>query len=657
MKICLHAIVKNEETILERCLTAAQPFVAGYHLCDTGSSDATLEIIERFRLRSGLPVKLERLAFEDFQTTRNQALQLCREWAADFDYLLLCDADMELRSQGPLPPLDQDHYLVEQRAGDFRYWNSRLLRPNTPGEYRGYTHEVFHSSQSAQRYGGFYFVDHADGGGRGDKFERDERLLRRQIEEDPKDPRAWFYLAQTLKDLGRYEEAIETYQHRINLSGWAEEIWYSRLQQARCAQALDQLDRAVTLYWRAYEDRPERAESLYALARMLRSRHLPEAACGALDLCLDLAYPSQDILFIEGGLYPWDVLEEYSLAGYYCRLPRRRQMAKELNQHLAHEAPIEPARVARARSHARLFLHFLEREGKARCWKLPQADWTDYVPMNPTLVWHQGRLLCNIRHVNYRLEEGHFHLPDGEKCFRTRNWLGSLDDRGEFSPLFEVPIPPPLFSEFTVHGAEDCRLFSFQDRLWFLANSRDQAAHGRCRSCLGEIDLQGHLLSYQVLDPGQLDHHKNWTPLVRDQQALAVIWTEPWQALPLDLQQPQAVPVLSVDQPQAGVASRGGSQWIPWRNGFLSVVHQVLPGDQRLYVHRFVWVSHDFQSRLVSYPFVFQAAGVEYCCGLSPGFRPGQFWLAYGRDDREAWLAEMSEQEIAKFFQNGPSEN
>jgi tetratricopeptide (TPR) repeat protein len=48
-------------------------------------------------------------------------------------------------------------------------------------------------------------------------------LLRADVAYNPKNDRAHYYLGQSLKDLGKFEEAIEMFMKRIELGGWFEE--------------------------------------------------------------------------------------------------------------------------------------------------------------------------------------------------------------------------------------------------------------------------------------------------------------------------------------------------------------------------------------------------------------------------------------------------
>lgn len=69
--------------------------------------------------------------------------------------------------------------------------------------------------------------DVGDGKANGDKFERDERLLRRELEADPENMLTVFYLANILKDQGKCAEAIPYYVRRATMGGWFAEADHS----------------------------------------------------------------------------------------------------------------------------------------------------------------------------------------------------------------------------------------------------------------------------------------------------------------------------------------------------------------------------------------------------------------------------------------------
>ena len=52
-KICLNMIVKNESAILRRLLESVLPLIDSYCICDTGSTDDTIEIKEKVIQNNG----------------------------------------------------------------------------------------------------------------------------------------------------------------------------------------------------------------------------------------------------------------------------------------------------------------------------------------------------------------------------------------------------------------------------------------------------------------------------------------------------------------------------------------------------------------------------------------------------------------------------
>jgi glycosyltransferase involved in cell wall biosynthesis len=89
-------IVKNEMANLERCLAAVAPHIDCWLIGDTGSLDGTPDFVMSFFAQRGLPGELHSFPFENFEQARNAALDYAYASPLAYDYLLFCDADMEL---------------------------------------------------------------------------------------------------------------------------------------------------------------------------------------------------------------------------------------------------------------------------------------------------------------------------------------------------------------------------------------------------------------------------------------------------------------------------------------------------------------------------------------------------------------------------------
>ena len=70
-------IVKNESRIIERLLTSVLPIIDSYCICDTGSTDNTVELIERFFNNNNISGIIVQEPFQDFAYNRTFALKSC----------------------------------------------------------------------------------------------------------------------------------------------------------------------------------------------------------------------------------------------------------------------------------------------------------------------------------------------------------------------------------------------------------------------------------------------------------------------------------------------------------------------------------------------------------------------------------------------------
>ena len=92
-KLCLNMIVKNESRIITRMFDSLVSIIDTYCICDTGSTDNTIEIIKNYFDKKGIPGKVVEEPFKNFCHNRNFALKACLGMS---EYVLLMDADMKL---------------------------------------------------------------------------------------------------------------------------------------------------------------------------------------------------------------------------------------------------------------------------------------------------------------------------------------------------------------------------------------------------------------------------------------------------------------------------------------------------------------------------------------------------------------------------------
>ena len=154
-------IVKDEEEMLPGCLESLLPIVDRIEVCDTGSTDSTVEIAEA----AGAHVT-HREWPNDFGVARNYALEQCR----DARYVIVIDADERLECSDPeqvrryLATYSAEHRgltvdvanLDEQGLEQNRFRSLRVFHA-VGIEYRGTLHEQPHIVGDPEPLGGTFF--------------------------------------------------------------------------------------------------------------------------------------------------------------------------------------------------------------------------------------------------------------------------------------------------------------------------------------------------------------------------------------------------------------------------------------------------------------------------------------------------------------------
>ena len=94
---------------------------------------------------------------------------------------------------------------------------------------------------------------------------------------------------------------------------------------------------------------------------------------------------------------------------------------------------------------------------------------------------------------------------------------------------------------------------------------------------------------------------------------------------------------------------RGGSQLIPWDDGWLCITHEAyVDSRSKRYLHRFLELGSDFAPKKASGSFYFESNTVEFCAGLCLSADGKELVVSYGVDDRKAKLARVPVEAVRK---------
>jgi glycosyltransferase involved in cell wall biosynthesis len=215
LSVCM--IVKNEAKNLPRLLDSIKGLADEVIIVDTGSTDNTVEIAQRYGAKT--------YYFEwndDFSAARNESLKFATK-----DYILWLDGDDEIEKD--------EHYKIKEHMkkhfGSAIYLKLRnahateeteatqlRMFPNHKGIlFSGRVHEqVFFCIQEkgipfSTCYGTIIHHGYEESSETVEKLNRNKKIQEKELIENPDSIYTYFYLARTHKGLGQFEEALENY--------------------------------------------------------------------------------------------------------------------------------------------------------------------------------------------------------------------------------------------------------------------------------------------------------------------------------------------------------------------------------------------------------------------------------------------------------------
>ena len=658
--ICLNMIVRNEAKVICRALDSVMELIDYWVICDTGSTDDTPAIINDYFQEKNIPGELHSRAWINFGHNRNEALKLAR---GKGDYLLLVDADMVLQHSPEFDPADlvSDSYLLRQHNGDLNYYNKRLLKNSLNWRCIGVTHEYYacETDASEENLSAIWIDDIGDGGSKLDKFERDIALLEEGIRNEPENARYHFYLAQSYKDAGKTEKAIEMYDRRVLLGGWDEEVWYSRLMKGTCLAWLQHDREAINALQAAFDDRPFRAEPLVPLCEVLIRTGEYKKACVAAQLGNTIPFPDKDRLFIDTSVYQWRLDYQITLCAYYCReFVAGRDAVERLLLNRSTPGWVRQTSVMNLSYYIQSLPDTID---AAVVTKTLISETAGLSYINPSILKTESGYLANLRGINFYVEGNVYYESGSGKAICTetpaitRNFLQFLDDdlnsknNAEEIEMNSI-VKPATYSSGTI-GYEDGRLIHLDGDTWLLSTCREHNSKNINQMAL--LHVEEDRVDRVLLLHGHEDdlYQKNWMPFIHRGELLLIYACEPLTVLRPNLDTGHCDVISSSVTPVFCGLLRGGSQGVRINDHYLFLVHEVAEhADGRHYYHRFLALDETLAFVSLSPAFYLQHLGIEFVAGLCVDEDRDELVIAWGYNDAEARFSQVPLTAVLRFL-------
>ena len=671
-KLCLNMIVKNESKVITRLLESVTPLIDSYCICDTGSTDDTKEIIRDFFNSKNIPGKVVEEPFKDFGYNRSVALKACEDMD-NADYILLLDADMILKIGEKTTPyefkksLTHDVYHVFQGNDDFYYKNTRIVKNRCGMYYWGVTHEYVKSPEGSKTEridkSVLFINDIGDGGSKADKFIRDINLLTKGLEENPNNDRYTFYLANSYRDSGNYEKAIEFFKKRIDLGGWYEEVWFSYYSIGKCYKHINDMPNAIYYWLEGYNFFPNRIENLYEIVS--HYRHLGKNRLAYTYFTIANAertkHPERDYLFMQKDVYDYKLDYEFSIIGYYCN-EDKLNLPQYCMKVLSHST-CEENTAKNVLSNYKFYTsklkdwdtsvdqnsELLKKVGK----KMMEPFGNEFNSSTPSMcINDKGDLVVNIRYVNYKIDDKGGYV--NKEHIETKNIIGVFDISNplEWKQKDEFLLQYNNEIDNLYVGLEDVRIHSYNGNVYYNAN-RGLSYHN-IKVEHGLIDMdEGVTKSGIISKSGQHDVEKNWVIFNDTNNVQKMIYG--WHPLVIgdvksptrDFENMEYNQTHVVDTPILFRFLRGSTNGLKIGNEIWFICHAVSYEDRRYYYHIFVVLdAATYQLKKYSTLFTFEKEKVEYTLGFIHIKDTNQFYIGYSLMDRETHFMTVSKRVV-----------
>ena len=268
-------IVKNGGDELENVLNKNLNIIDRWTILDTGSTDNTINIINKV-LVGKKKGQLYQEPFVDFKFSRNRCLDLAGKtckFIIMLDDTYIIEGDLRKMLNTCRGDQFSDSFSLFIKSDDVFYASNRIIKSETNLRYIYRIHEVITPKNNKNVIIPFihstifdfrcdYMQDRTM-----NRKKYDLDILYKELEDDPDDPRALYYLGQTYNLLENHEKAFEFFLRRIDhpVEGFLQEKIDACFEAARLANFKlgKPWEYCNQLYMRSFDMDTTRGDALY----------------------------------------------------------------------------------------------------------------------------------------------------------------------------------------------------------------------------------------------------------------------------------------------------------------------------------------------------------------------------------------------------------
>jgi len=345
-------IVKNESHVIERMLNSIKDLADGICIVDTGSTDDTIEKINKWGADNGIETHVFEREFDNFENSRNYSIKMAKETFLNrkgddstyYGFWLDADEEIKLAPTFDKQKLDKDIYMFNTHIGSMKYTRNELFRLDKGFKFWGPVHEFIvpedktNNNMTSGLCEGIDVIVRMDGGSwkedTSKKYRNHATVLEDYIDNVDRDPRWIFYTAQSYHDSSciknnepenqeRLRRAIKYYNERIEHNfGYQEERFYAQFRIGTILYRLQRpFEEVKEALMKAYRIDNLRGEPFSIMIEHYQQQSDWDMAYVYSKFAYytfhqNNPYPKR-VLFLDSRLYEWKFIELYANSCYH----------------------------------------------------------------------------------------------------------------------------------------------------------------------------------------------------------------------------------------------------------------------------------------------------------------------------------------------------
>lgn len=317
--------------------------------------------------------------------------------------------------------------------------------------------------------------------------------------------------------------------------------------------------------------------------------------------------------------------------------------------------------------------HVLNNSGSIHPLILPAYETGGLGLMNPSILNNNGKLIVNLRQVNYTFYHSEAKLfqhpygpltyihPEDDLYLRTTNWYIELDDN--LAIARHTKIDTSSFDTYKPQwdfvGLEDARLVKWDGKLYATGVRRDTTTNGEGRMELSELEVTSTSVTevsrFRIptpIDPNSYCE-KNWMPVLNKPYNF-VKWANPTELVIVDPINQTCKTIFNGKQANIPIAQRGGTQILEIDDYYIAMTHEVdlfnseTGRKDAVYRHRFVLWDKNWNLVKWSRAFSIMGGHVEFAVGMCQWKQ--SILITFGFQDNAAYLIKTDKNTIVDFI-------